>query len=190
MKRVKSVEDLIDLSEKKSKKNFPFDDEQLSAMFAALCMVRESGRFNTIMEFSNCWVAAMCLLSVWKRKYIVILMNRHAKANIILEIRKRWKNGFDEHHKSWEDLAHSMPLGKYYLEALEHWNQDRTKEKTKKFIEFKNHHQISNSKALTCMALEKCREKGIFARDIVKMECLRGCFGNDNDLLCVGAQLL
>jgi len=190
MKRVKSVEDLVDLSEKKCKKNFPFDEEQLDALFAALCMVRESGRFNTVMEFSSCWVAAMCILAMWKRRYIVILMNRHAKADILLEIRKRWKNGFEEHHKSWENLAHSMPLGKYYLEALEHWNQDHTTEKTKKFIEMKNHHRLSISKALTCIALEKCREKGIFARDVTKVECLRGCFRNDSDLQSVGAQLL
>lgn len=161
---------------------------------AAAWAVRETARFNMIVEAGEAWTAAMCIVAIWGRADIVDWMNA---------LGRRWHEEYARCYLAapperlrpggaMEALARAMPHGADYRAALFRSEHTGTSPggPTADFLRtFDGRHGLDWASALTVVAEEACYDAGRDARDKFKLEGARGVT-EPHLLKAIGAQLV
>ena len=156
----------------------------------ALCVVRRSGRYNMATELGDAWTAAMCILgAAWGQRSLVAWMNNLGREWV--SAAQKWQSECNaESIEHWERIAKAMPLGADYMEAaISTFNAAKPSEDAEAHAEMMQHHGQSWAQALVMRSEDLCLKRGMWARDHVRLESLRGVVRPEL-LRAAGAQLV
>jgi hypothetical protein len=139
-----------------------------------------------IVDLDCVFVSMLCVLHIWdhSRQASEIV----GKKDEIMKIMNAWRT-IDSEQRAYIDASiDGMPFSGDYLDAAGRWNKDNTSEELIRYLEQRDYHHGENwAKFLVEYAKEECYQHGIFLRDRVKIESLRGVF-DPNRLMIAGAQ--
>jgi len=140
-----------------------------------------------ITEPTCVFVAMLCVLNMWgnEKKGSAIV----GKPEEILKILHAWRDITHEQRVSIDESIEGMPYSGEYIDAVTHrWNNDKVTPELAEFLKAHDYHEGNNwAKFLVDFSKEQCMLRGIFLRDKVKLESLKGVF-NPDQLMIAGAQ--
>ena len=169
----RAIEDEIDDADE-------IDEADLVIIFSAFAAVRLSGVTNMIVA-NDVSLHVMNVLGLWQRPELAKLVNDSQKYSFLSA---KWRENCEEKKEAWESLAAGMFYGKDYVAALERFPENISKELTKykSFYDFHCGGENSQGNNWAEALIEKAKrvslKAGLFARDKVKLECLRGQFND------------
>ncbi len=170
-----------------------FDSNDINHFFAAMTLIRDSAIYNMVCKAGSVYTASMCVCALWGLSDLVFKLNRDANSSGLdsqwFHLMKMWWKLDKTSLQQSQDLYKALPLGEDYMNALFSERFLPPSSKVKTYADFVKYHKLDWAKGFVIYAEEKCEEKGRFARDVVKLECLRGAFKNYL-LKAVGSQLL
>ncbi len=153
----------------------------------AVAVVRKSGNCNMIMDLDCVFIGMLCVLNMWgkHREGSAIVGNNEE----ILKIMRAWREITKEQRASIDESIEGMPYSGEYIDAVtQRWNNDKVTPELVEYLKQHDYHEGSNwAKFLVDFAKEQCMLRGMFLRDKVKLESLKGVF-DINELTIAGAQ--
>ncbi len=153
----------------------------------AIAVVRKSGACNMITEPDCVFVSLLCVLNVWNRSMEASAIV--GKVGEIMKILTAWRDITREQRESIDASIEGMPYSGEYIDAVTHrWNREKMSPALIKFLEANDYNEGGNwAKFLVNYSKEQCMFRGIYLRDKVKIDSLKGIF-DPNQLMIAGAQ--